>query len=88
MGTETQEKHWVEVTYGARWPSDSSAQRYQIYQMECIHCDFKIDPGRFRMWSDHREDHPQPYGNFASISHARKLMRDHVKTHKGVTRGN
>lgn len=73
------ERQWSEITYGARWPSTPSPASHQIWQMECVHCDFKIDPGRFRMYDEHREDHPMPYGNFASISHARKLMKDHIR---------
>jgi hypothetical protein len=73
---------WIEQTYGSRWPSTPSPQKYQIWRMECIHCDFHLDPGRFRRYDDSRVGHEWPYGNFASIAHARKLMREHAKTHQ------
>lgn len=72
-------REWSETTYGARWPSTPSPGKYQIWQMECAQCDFKIEPSHFRRYDDYRKDHPQPYGNFASIAHARKLMRDHIR---------
>jgi len=78
MGTQTAERKWLETTYGARWMNTPSPHKYQIWQMSCVHCDFKIEPSQFRAYDEHRKDHPQPYGNFASISHARKVMREHV----------
>lgn len=76
---------WSEVTYGARFLHSPSPQRYQIWRMECHSCDFYIEPLHFRSRDDLRKDHPQAYGNLASISHARKLMREHVEAkHKAA----
>lgn len=75
---------WIEQTYGSRWMNSPSPQRHQIWRMECLRCEFKLEPSTFRHYDEFRADHPEPYGNFASISHARKLMREHVeKEHKG-----
>lgn len=73
---------WVEITYGARWDSSPSPQRYQIWRMECNHCNFHVEPGSFRQYDEHRKEHPQPYGNLASLAHARKLMREHLRSHE------
>lgn len=70
---------WTETTYGARWMNTPSPQRHQIWRMSCIHCAFYLDPGDFRRYDETRKDHPQPYGNLASISHARKVMKDHME---------
>ena len=74
------ERQWIEIPYGARWSNAPNPQRYQIWKMECLHCKFSLEPQQFRVYDEHRKEHPQPYGNFASISHARKKMREHVQT--------
>lgn len=71
---------WIELTYGSRWMNTPSPQRHQIWRMECLQCKFAVEPSTFRVYDEFRKDHPQPYGNFASISHARKVMRQHIKT--------
>jgi len=79
------ERQWTETTYGARWPSTLGSGYYQIWQMACVHCDFKLEPQQYRHYDEHRTEHPQPYGNFSSISHARKVMRDHIRDkHEGA----
>ena len=72
-------QHWAETTYGARWDNTPSPGCYQIWRMECHHCDFYVEPSQFRRYDETRTEHPHAYGNFASISHARKVMRDHFK---------
>lgn len=80
----TPEIHWIETNYGSRWMSTPSPRKYQIWRMTCVHCEFYIDPGTFRTYQESRTDHPFPYGNMASISHARKLMKEHVEEkHQG-----
>ncbi len=69
----------AEITYGARWMNSPSPQRYQIWRMECVHCEFFIEPSRLRQYNEDRKEHPQAYGNFASIAHARKVMREHIQ---------
>ncbi len=85
---ETIERQWIETTYGARWPNTRSPRKYQIWRMTCIHCGFHLDPCDYRHYDEYRKDHPQPYGNMASISHARKVIREHVqKAHARRTVG-
>lgn len=78
------DKQWTETTYGARWSNSPSPQKYQIWRMSCIHCDFEISPSSFRQYDETRAEHPQAYGNFASIAHARKVMREHVRNSHAV----
>ena len=73
---------WVELTRGAlsNWPESIPSQyRHQLVRLECKECGYKIEPGDFRRYDETRKDHPMPYGNFASVSHARKLMREHIR---------
>lgn len=72
---------WGEVTYGSRWMNAPSPQCYQIWRMECVDCEFFVEPSNFRRYDESRTEHPQAYGNFASIAHARKIMREHRKGH-------
>ena len=72
------DRQWSETTYGAVRVNIPSPQCYQIWRMECNHCDFFIEPSKFRRYREGDED-KKIYGNFASISHSRKLMREHVR---------
>lgn len=75
------QRGWGEPSHGALsiFPDTMPSQyRHQIARLECAFCDFSIDPAEFRRTDMTREPHPQPYGNMASVAHARKLMRDHL----------